>query len=188
SFVGSNEGYALAKIMGLRLAQYYYQQHGMLTISPMPSNIYGTNDHFNLKRSHVLSALVRRFVDAQDEGRPTVTLWGTGVAKREFIHVQDVAEALLFLMKTYDSPDIINVGTGVDISIRDLGYLIAQQVGYEGQIEWDSSKPNGMPRKCMDVSKLTNLGFKPNIALEAGIAQTIGEYRQLKEQGSSFDS
>lgn len=178
----TNEGYALAKIMGLKLAEYYYQQYGLLTITPMPCNIYGTNDHFDFQRSNVLSALVRRFVDAQDEGQPSVTLWGTGTPRREFIHVQDVAEALLFLMEHYDSPDIINVGTGVDVSIRDLGRLIAKQVGYEGEIRWDTSKPDGMFRKCLDVSKLTRLGFQARIGLEKGIERTISEYRQLKAQ------
>lgn len=180
----TNEGYALAKIMGLKLAQYYFQQYDMLTVCPMPSNIYGTGDHFDFNRSHVLSALVRRFVDAQDEGRPEVTLWGTGVARREFIHVQDVAEALLFLMENYDSPDIVNVGTGTDISIYDLAVLIAEQVGYQGRLQWDSSKPDGMLRKCMDISRLTAMGFSPQIDLITGIQRTIAEYRQLKTEGT----
>lgn len=179
----TNEGYALAKIMGLKLAKYYYEQHGMLTVCPMPCNIYGTNDHFDLERSHVLSSLVRRFVDATDENSPSVTLWGTGIAKREFIHVDDVAEALLFLMEKHNSPDIINLGTGIDISIRDLATLISQQVNYHGEICWDTTKPDGMPRKCLDVSNLTAMGFQPSISLEEGIARTISEYRQLKTEG-----
>ena len=151
----TNEGYALAKIMGLKLAKYYYEQYGMLTVCPMPCNIYGTNDHFDLEKSHVLSALIRRFVDAIDENKPSVTLWGSGIAKREFIHVSDVAEAVLFLLENYNSPDIINVGTGTDISVRDLATLIANSVGYQGEIFWDTSTPDGMLRKCLDTSQLS---------------------------------
>lgn len=179
----TNEGYAIAKIMGLKLAKFYYEQFGMLTVCPMPCNIYGTNDSFDLERCHVLSALVRRFVDAADEGASVVTLWGTGTPKREFIHVDDVAAAILLLMEQYESPEIINLGTGEEISIRDLAELIARQVGFTGEISWDSNKPNGMPRKCMDVTKLAGLGFKPQITLEAGIQQTITEYRHLKASG-----
>ncbi len=179
----TNEGYALAKIAGLRLASYYYAQYQMLTISPMPCNIYGTNDHFDLERSHVLSALVRRVMDAQDEGQPFVTLWGTGAARRELIHVQDVAEALVFLMDNYDSTDIINVGTGIDISIRDLAALVVRHVGYAGKIRWDESKPDGMPRKCLDTSRLNKLGFRSRISLDEGIKRTIAEYRQIKSEG-----
>ena len=179
----TNEGYALAKIMGLKLAKYYYEQYGMLTVCPMPCNIYGTNDHFDLEKSHVLSALIRRFVDATDENKPSVTLWGSGIAKREFIHVSDVAEAILFLMENYNSPDIINVGTGTDISIRDLATLIAKSVGYQGEICWDTSKPDGMLRKCLDTSQLSALSFKPRISLQEGITQTITEYRHLKQEG-----
>jgi len=179
----TNEGYALAKIMGLRLARYYQQQYGMLTVCPQPCNIYGTNDHFDLQRSHVISALVRRFVDAQEEGASYVTLWGTGSARREFIHVEDAANAILFLMDNYDSSDVINVGTGTDFSVRDLAILIAQEVGYNGEIYWDSSMPDGMPRKCLDISKLTAMGFQPCISLEEGISQTIMEYRELRRVG-----
>ena len=179
----TNEGYAIAKIMGLKLAKYYYEQYGMLTVCPMPCNIYGTNDHFDLERSHVLSSLVRRFVDATDEGKSSVTLWGTGIAQREFIHVDDVAAALLFLMETCNSPDIINLGTGTNISIRDLATLISETVGYRGGICWDASKPDGMLRKCLDVSRINSMGFKPRISLHTGIIKTIAEYRQLKSEG-----
>jgi GDP-L-fucose synthase len=179
----TNEAYALAKITGLKLAQYYYDEYGMLTVLPMPCNIYGTNDHFDLERSHVLSALIRRFVDAQDEQKPFVTLWGTGSARREFIHVEDVVEALLFLMANYKSTEIINVGTGTDVSIRELAAMIAREVGYMGEVRWDHSKPDGMPRKCLDTSKLTALGFQPAIFLEDGVRRTIVEYRQLKCEG-----
>ena len=179
----TNEGYALAKIVGLKLAEYYYRQYDMLTICPMPCNIYGTNNHFDLASSHVLAALVRRFVDAKDAGVERVTLWGTGSARREFIHVDDVARAMLFLMDTYDSPEIINVGTGVDISIYDLAHLVGEKVGYGGEIAWDATKPDGMPRKCLDISRLTALGFRPRVSLEAGLVQTIAEYCQLKQEG-----
>jgi GDP-L-fucose synthase len=179
----TNEGYALAKIMGLKLAKYYYEQYGMLTVCPMPCNIYGTNDHFDFERSHVLSALVRRFVDATDESKPSVTLWGSGIAQREFIHVDDVAEALLFLMENSNSPDIINLGTGTDISIRNLAMLIAQEVNYQGEVCWDTTKPDGMLRKCLDISRLTTMGFKPRISLKEGVIKTIAEYRQLKNEG-----
>ena len=179
----TNEGYAIAKIMGLKLAKYYYEQYGMLTVCPMPCNIYGTNDHFDLERSHVLSALVRRFVDAIDEGKPSVTLWGSGIAQREFIHVDDVAQALLFLMENCNSPDIINLGTGTDVSIRDLATLIAKEVNYQGEIFWDTTKPDGMLRKCLDISRLTAMGFQASISLQEGISRTIAEYRQLKKSG-----
>jgi len=179
----TNEGYALAKITGLKLAQYYYQQYGMLTICPMPCNIYGTGDHFDLLRSHVLTALVRRFEEAKNKKSTFVTLWGTGVARREFIHVDDVAKALLFLMNHYEVPDIINVGTGTDISIRDLAHLIAEQVGYTGRILWDSSKSDGMLRKCTDTTRIERLGFHTSIGLEEGIRMTINEYRKLSSQG-----
>ena len=178
----TNEGYALAKILGLRLAQYYQKQHGMLTLSVMPCNIYGTGDSFDLQSSHVLSALVRRFVDATDQSIPNVTLWGTGSARREFIHVDDVAQALLFLMENFDSPELINLGTGEDIRIYDLAMLIADLVDYKGEIDWDTSRPDGMPRKCLDVSKLNGLGFTPVVGLKEGIKRTINEYRQLKSK------
>ncbi|HEC27091.1 MAG TPA: GDP-L-fucose synthase [Gammaproteobacteria bacterium] len=178
----TNEGYALAKIVGLKLAQYYYQQYGMLTICPMPCNIYGTGDRFDLNRSHVLSALVHRFVEAKNKDVSSLTLWGTGIGKREFIHVDDLARALLFLMDNYEYPDIINVGIGTDISIRDLANLIAGEVGYTGKVLWDSTKPDGMPKKCTDVSRLTSFGFHAMIGLEEGVRMTIGEYRKLCSQ------
>ncbi len=179
----TNEAYALAKIVGLRLAEYYHRQFGMLTLTPMPCNVYGTGDSFDLQRSHVLSALVRRFVDAADARLEELTLWGTGSARREFIHVDDLAEALLLLLERYDSPDIINVGTGTDVTIRELAELIASEVGFRGVVRWDPSKPDGMPRKCLDTSRLTRFGFRPTIGLTEGIRQTVREYRHLKVQG-----
>ncbi|MBI5757545.1 MAG: GDP-L-fucose synthase [Planctomycetales bacterium] len=175
----TNEGYALAKILGLKLAQYYFEQYGLITVCPMPCNIYGTGDHFDLARSHVLSALVKRMCDARDQNLSSITLWGTGTARREFIHVTDVADCLLFLMDRQQTPDIINVGTGTDVSIKQLAMLIADQVGYRGEILWDPSQPDGMPRKCLDISRLTELGFRARIGLEEGVRQTLSDYRQL---------
>ena len=180
----TNEGYALAKIVGLKPAKYYYKQHYMRTICLMPCNIYGNNDHFDLKQAHVLSSLVRRFVDAQDEGTCTVTLWGAGKPRREFIHIKDVAEMLLFLMENHNSPDIINVGTGTDISIHNLANLISKEVGYAGEIEWDTRKPDEMLRKFLDFSQLEAMGFQPNVSLEEGIRWAIVEYRQHKAKGA----
>ena len=173
----TNEGYALAKIAGLRMAQFYAKQYGTRAICPMPTNLYGTNDNFHPEHSHVLSALVRKFCDAVAEGRKTVTVWGTGSARREFLHVDDFAEAVLLLMDKWPSPDIINVGTGQDVTIRELAELIAAKSGFTGDLEWDTSMPDGMPRKLLDISKISALGFRPRITLEQGIEQTIAEYR-----------
>ena len=153
----------------------------------MPCNLYGPNDSFDLRKSHVLSALVRRFVDARDEKAESISLWGTGSARREFMHVDDLAAAVLHVMEHWDSPEIINVGTGTDVSIRELAGTIARLSGYEGRMEWDSSRPDGMPLKCMDVSKLTELGFEPQIALPDGIRQMMAEYRRLKYSGGLED-
>jgi GDP-L-fucose synthase len=180
----TNEGYALAKIMGLKMAEYYWRQFGMKTICPMPCNIYGTGDHFDFQRSHVLSALVRRFVDAKDEGRPVLELWGTGVARREFLHVDDAAAIMLFLMENYEENAIINMGPGTDVTIKELAGMIAGAVGYAGEIRWDPSKPDGMPRKCMEVSRLEAMGVRPSIGLPEGIRRTIAEYRELKRAGA----
>ena len=180
----TNEGYALAKILGLKLAEYYARQYGLNVVCPMPCNIYGTGDHFSLQRSHVLSALVRRFVDAVDTNEQTVTVWGTGTARREFVHVDDAVRAILFLFESLNSPEIINVGTGVDVSIRELAERIAREAGFTGGIVWDASKPDGMPRKCLDVSRLTDLGFQATVTLEDGIRRTIDEYRNLKKRGA----
>jgi len=179
----TNEGYAIAKIAGLKMAQFFHQQYKMETVSFMPCNLYGTNDHFDLTRSHVLSALVRRFVDAVDDGLSEVTLWGTGVARREFMHVDDLARAVLQLESKLDSGSFINVGVGEDISILDLAHLIAKETHYQGEILWDATKPNGMLQKLMDVSKMKSLGFLPAISLQQGIEQMIRDYRGLKNTG-----
>jgi len=180
----TNEGYALAKIAGLRLAEYYHRQYGMRCLNPIPCNLYGTNDSFDPDDSHVLSALVRKFVDAAEDGAGEVVLWGTGSARREFMHVDDCARALVFLADGYGSPEPVNVGWGTDISICDLATLVADCAGYRGELTWDSAMPDGMPRKCLDVSKLTSLGFRPLITLERGIDMAIAEYRRLKGSGA----
>jgi GDP-L-fucose synthase len=179
----TNEGYAVAKIAGLKMARYFHDQYGLSAMCLMPCNLYGTNDHFDLERSHVLSALVRRFTDAVDEEKPSVTLWGTGVAKREFLHVDDVARAILFLDSRVSDPDIINIGTGEEITIFDLAHLIAKHVGFTGEIVWDSSKPDGMLRKVMDVTRMKSAGFHPAISLDQGIAKTVAEYQVIKAAG-----
>jgi GDP-L-fucose synthase len=176
----TNEGYALSKIAGLRLVQYYQKQYGMNGLCLMPCNLYGTGDSFDPQRSHVLSALVRRFVDATEQGVESVTLWGTGSAKREFLHVDDLARATWLLMEKMESPEIINVGSGQDLSIKELAEKIAAATGYRGNINWDSTKPDGMPRKCLDISKIENLGFVPQISLDEGIQMMIAEYRHTK--------
>jgi GDP-L-fucose synthase len=180
----TNEGYALAKISGLKMCSYYYKQYGFRSISLMPCNLYGPNDSFDLQHSHVLSAMVRRFVDARDAKVDSVTLWGTGIARREFMHVNDCARAIFYLMEHYDSEDFINIGWGVDLTIRELAETIRTMTGYTGNVQWDNSKPDGMLRKCMDVSRMHETGFTPIIALQQGIQEMIGIYEQLKETNS----
>ena len=178
----TNEAYAIAKIAGLKMAQYFYQQYGVNNICPMPCNLYGPNDSFDPENSHVLSALIKKFVDAVDEDKKEVVLWGTGIARREFLHVDDAAKACLFLMKKWDSPEIINVGSGKDISVKELAMMIAQKVHYSGKITWDTAMPDGMLRKCLDISKLNSLGFQSSISLEEGIDLQIKEYGKLKDK------
>ncbi len=180
----TNEGYAIAKIAALKLARSYHLQYGTQVVCPMPCNIYGTGDHFDLQRSHVLSALVRRFCDARDDGRSSLRLWGTGSARREFIHVDDVVDGILFLLEHVTSPDVINLGTGIDVTIRELAETIGREAGFQGRIEWDNTMPDGMPRKCLDCSQLNRLGFRPQVDLLAGIRRTIAEYENLKLRGS----
>lgn len=179
----TNEGYALSKIVGLKLAKYYREQHNMVTVCPMLCNVYGTGDHFDFQRSHVLSALVRRFVDARDANRPDIILWGSGIARREFLHSKDAADAILFFMDQIETSDHINVGTGNDITIKELSGLIAEEVGYRGKMLWDSTKPDGMLRKCLDISRLQKIGFRPKITLLQGIRRTISEYETIKRNG-----
>jgi GDP-L-fucose synthase len=175
----TNEWYAIAKIAGIKLAQAYRRQHGRHFISAMPTNLYGPNDNFDLATSHVLPALLRKMHEAKVARAPSVVLWGTGTPRREFLHVDDLADALVHLMKTYDADGHVNVGVGEDVSITELATICARVVGYEGRFEHDTSKPDGTPRKLLDVSLLTSLGWKASIPLEAGIAST---YRWFQEQ------
>ncbi len=179
-FEPTNEGYAIAKLAGLKLVQYYSQEYGMKGINLMPCNLYGPNDDFDSASSHVLSATVKRFVDAVDNHLPEVIMWGTGKATREFLHTHDLARSVMFLMENFDSAEIINVGSGQEVSIRSLAELIAEMAGYKGKIIWDNTKPDGMPRKFLDVSKLTKMGFVPKILLAEGIKAHIKYYRSIK--------
>ncbi len=176
----TNEGYAIAKIAGVKLLEGLYNQFGFKSISLMPCNLYGPNDSFDLKHSHVLSALVKRFSDAKNSNSPELTLWGSGIARREFMHVDDVAAAIFFMMENYDSPEFINIGSGYDVSIKELAEMIAGKTGYRGTIKWDTGKPDGMLKKCMDVSRMKALGFTPQISLEEGVEQMISIYQQIK--------
>lgn len=176
----TNEGYAIAKIAGLKLVEGFNKQFNFNGISIMPCNLYGPNDSFDLEHSHVLSALVKRFVDAVDNNVGQIELWGSGEARREFMHVDDAARACVFMMNNYDKSEFINIGTGVDISIVELAHIISKYTGFEGEIKWDISKPDGMMKKCMDVSKMLELGFCPSIKLEIGIQQMIEIYKNLK--------
>ncbi|MCG2712466.1 MAG: GDP-L-fucose synthase [Candidatus Omnitrophica bacterium] len=174
----TNESYAIAKIAGIRLAQALRQQFGMEVICPMPCNVYGQGDHFEFERSHVVSALVRRFIEAKRNNAPIVTLWGTGNARRELLHVDDLADACLFLMKYYDLPEIINVGSGQDLTIRELAQNIARIIGYNGKLNWDLTKPDGMPLKLLDVSRLHALGWKHKIDLAVGIQSVVDDFEE----------
>lgn len=168
----TNEAYAIAKIAGIKLCQAYAREYGNNFISAMPTNLYGPNDNFNLETSHVLAALLRKAHEAKSNGAKELVVWGTGKPRREFLHVDDLAAACLFLLEKYDSPEIINVGCGEDISIRELAELICEVVGFKGNLAWDPRKPDGTPRKLLDVTKLRNLGWKPSISLREGIART----------------
>ena len=168
----TNEAYALAKISGLKLVQAYRKQYGHKWISAMPTNMYGPGDNFDLENSHVLPALIRKFHDAKAREDASVSLWGSGSPRREFLHSDDLGRACLFLLKHYDNDIAINVGVGQDISIKELAELIKAIVGFEGVIEWDSSRPDGTPRKLLDVSRINSLGWQPTIGLEEGIRST----------------
>jgi GDP-L-fucose synthase len=175
----TNEAYALAKISGLKLVQAYRKQYGHNWISAMPTNMYGPGDNFDPESSHVLPALIRKFHDAKVSGATSVTLWGTGSPRREFLHSDDLGRACLFLFENYDDDLAINVGVGEDISVKDLAELIREIVGFDGAIEWDTSRPDGTPRKLLDVSRLTKLGWEPSIPLRRGIEETYSWYRDL---------
>ena len=176
----TNEGYAIAKIAGLKLLEGMNKQYGFNSISLMPCNLYGPNDSFDLKHSHVLSALIKKFTDAAENKDENITLWGTGIARREFMHVDDLARAILYLMENYNDPHFINIGCGYDISIKELAETIAQKTNFTGNILWDSSKPDGLLKKCMDVSRMNALGFAPQINLQQGIEEMIEIYKTTK--------
>jgi GDP-L-fucose synthase len=174
----TNEPYAVAKIAGMKLCESYRRQYGSQFFSVLPTNLYGPQDNFDLETSHVLPALVRRFHEARINRVPFVTLWGTGKPRREFMHVDDLAEACVFLMNEYEGSEPLNIGVGEDLTISELASLIADIVGYSGEIRYDSSKPDGTPRKLLDVSRVNAIGWRPRVALRDGIAQTYEWYQQ----------
>jgi GDP-L-fucose synthase len=172
----TNEWYAVAKIAGIKLCQAYHRQHGCRFISAMPTNLYGPGDNFDLETSHVLPALIRKFHEAKLANDPSVEIWGTGTPRREFLHVDDCASACLYLMDVYEQPEHINIGAGIDITISELAEIVQKIVGYNGDIVYDKSKPDGTPRKLVDVSKIFALGWRPRIPLEEGIMNTYTWY------------
>lgn len=174
----TNEAYALAKIAGLKLIQAYRSEYGMPWISLMPTNLYGPGDNFDLENSHVLPALIRRFHEAKIKNSQNVVAWGTGSPRREFLHADDLADATLYLLENYNGDLALNVGTGNDVTIKELTTLVASIVGFNGEISWDESKPDGTPRKVLDTSRVTALGWKPRISLESGIQSTYDWYLQ----------
>ncbi len=180
----TNEAYAIAKIAGLKLAQYYRKQYGVLYHSAMPTNLYGPGDNYHPQNSHVLPALIRRFHEARLAGAPEVVAWGTGKPMREFLHVDDLADACAFLLHQANPPDWVNVGTGTDVTIRELTETVAAVTGYPGKIVWDATKPDGTPRKLMDVSRLGSLGWRAKIALRDGVARTYQSFLDEKAAGT----
>ena len=181
----TNSAYAIAKIAGIELVNSYRKQYGHSWISLMPTNLYGPRDNFNLDNSHVLPALIRRFVEAVEAGAREVMVWGSGSPKREFLHVDDLAQAVLLTSQSYDSALHLNIGTGEDLSILELATKIAQISGFKGEILWNKSKPDGTPRKVLDVSRIRQLGWSPRVTLEEGIASTISWYREATAKGES---
>jgi GDP-L-fucose synthase len=179
----TNEPYAIAKIAGIKLCEALRDQYGFRAISCMPTNLYGPNDNFDLQTSHVMPALMRKFIEAKETGAKTVTAWGTGSPLREFLHSYDAADAMIFLMKNYEGRDFVNIGTGKDMSIKALTELVAEIVGFTGSIEWDTTKPDGTPRKLMDVTRLHALGWQHKISLREGITQVVTWY--LKQRAGS---
>ncbi len=175
----TNRAYAIAKIAAIELCDHYRTQYGCDFISAMPTNLYGPHDNFDLMSSHVVPAMIRKLVEAKESGGP-VTLWGTGKPRREFLYVDDMADAALHLLEHFSGPGPLNVGTGVDVTIKELAELIAKTVGYSGQIDWDTTKPDGTPRKLMDVSRLSSLGFQAKVGLEEGLARTVRWYLEQR--------
>jgi GDP-L-fucose synthase len=176
----TNSAYAIAKIAGIELIKSYRKEYGYKWISIMPTNLYGPNDNFDLETSHVLPALIRKFIEAKQNNKSEVTVWGSGTPLREFLHTDDLAKAILLCMEKYDGAQQINVGSGVEISILDLAHKIAEKVGFAGSIVMDANKPDGTPRKVLDITKVSNLGWKPLISLDQGIASTVEWYLQNK--------
>jgi GDP-L-fucose synthase len=180
----TNEGYAIAKIAGLKLAAAYRAQYGFSAISVMPTNLYGPGDNFDTETGHVVPALIRRLQEAKLAGASQVTLWGTGTQRREFMHVDDLASALCFTFEHYDNAAPLNIGVGMDVSIRELGETVARVVGYTGTLRFDTSKPDGTPRKLLDVTRLTELGWRPTLSLEEGLALTYAWYLKNLDVGT----
>jgi len=178
----TNDAYALAKIAGLTMAKYYTKQYGMNTISLMPANLYGPHDNFNPDKCHVIPGLINKFYSAKQSGQEIVEAWGDGSPTREFLYVDDLADACLFLMNNYDSPDHINVGSDVEITIRDLSEIIKREIGYTGEIFWNTDNPNGTPRRKLDNTKLFDMGWKPKVSFDAGLRMTIEWFKQNKER------
>lgn len=178
----TNDAYAIAKIAGMTMAKYYTQQYGMPTISLMPANLYGPNDNFHPDKCHVIPGLINKFWNAKEKGLDTVEAWGDGSPTREFLYVDDLADACIFLMKNYNSPDHINVGSDVEITIKDLSEIIKREVGYTGEIFWNTNKPNGTPRRKLDNSKLFELGWRPKVSFDEGLARTITWFKDNKEK------
>lgn len=178
----TNEAYALAKIAGLKLCEYYNRQYGTNYISTMPCNLYGEGDNYNLDTSHVIPAFIRKFQEAKESGAPYVTIWGTGKAMREFLHVDDVADACVFLMENYNENQWVNVGCGTDVTIAELAQTVKKIVGYEGDIVYDSSMPDGTPRKLLDSSRLFDLGWRPKISLEDGLKRVYEDYLKNRDK------
>jgi GDP-L-fucose synthase len=181
----TNESYAIAKIAGIKLCQAYRKQYGFDAISVMPTNLYGPGDNFDLANSHVLPALIRKFHEARTNGSDEVEIWGSGTPRREFLHVDDLADACVYLMANYSSPEIVNVGWGKDISIRELANLIKEVVGFEGQLRFDSSKPDGTPRKLLNTERMQALGWHPKIGILEGIKSTYDWFRQSCDDSSA---
>jgi len=181
----TNESYAIAKIAGIKLCEAYRDQHGANFISAMPTNLYGPNDNYDLQNSHVLPALIRKFHEAKQDGKAEVEIWGTGSPMREFLHVDDLAKACVFLMENYDGKQFVNIGTGEDITIKDLALTVKDIVGFEGELTFDTSKPDGTPRKLMDVSRIHNLGWKHQIDLRQGIQSVYKSYSDQLQKADS---
>lgn len=178
----TNQPYAIAKIAGIEMCDSYRAQYGCNFISAMPTNLYGTNDNYHPENSHVLPALIRRIVLAKKNNEPTVTIWGTGTPRREFLHVDDLADACYFLLQNYNEQGLVNIGCGTDISIKELAELIVAEVGYKGDLVFDRTKPDGTPRKLLDINKIKSIGWSPKISLVEGLKHTINEFKKIDNE------